>query len=145
MMLRNNVKNRQPRREQNDRIVFERLWRGTFQAVLSGPQRRVRASSHDPNSNVSLMPSSDASTPSQSSSDVLRDNLEPALRTLLATIRSNCCCHCNCSTTERNDFNENLQVCLSNEEQRKSMRSVIRCASILFMKPFIICTEPYNS
>lgn len=114
---------RASRREQNNRVVFERLWRGTFQAVLAGPQRRARASSHDPNPESSVVP---AAMPHQGPSAVA-DSLEPALRTILAGLRNSCCCRCNCSQP-RNNFNDNLQVCLSNDEERKSMRSVIRCA-----------------
>lgn len=112
-------------RRENNRVVFERLWRGTFQAVLAGPQRRARASSHDPT------PESQAvvAMPQQGPSHVA-DSLEPALRTILEGLRQSCCCRCNCNANERN-FNDNLQVCLSNEEERKSMRSVIRCAYCL--------------
>lgn len=109
-------------RRENNRLVFERLWRGTFQAVLAGPQRRARASSHDPNQEAvapAIMP--------QPSEPQIADGLEPALRTILAEIRNACCCRCNCSSNDRN-LNDNLQVCLSDERERKSMRSVIRCA-----------------
>lgn len=114
---------RAPRRDQNNRVVFERLWRGTFQAVLAGPQRRARASSHDPNPESSVVPVTMQGPPT------VADSLEPAIRTILAGLRNSCCCRCNCSQPERNNINDNLQVCLSNDEERKSMRSVIRCAS----------------
>lgn len=114
---------RAPRREQNNRVVFERLWRGTFQAVLAGPQRRARASSLEPNSAAALPA---GAMPRRAPS--VADSLEPALRTILEGLRGSCCCRCNCSATTRNNFNDNLQVCLSNDEERKSMRSVIRCA-----------------
>lgn len=110
------------RRERNDRLVFERLWRGTFRAVVAGPQRRPRASSHDPNPEAIEMPAAMA----QQGPSHVADSLEPALRTLLAGLRSSCCCRCNCAMS--NNVNNNLQVCLSNEEERKSMRSVIRWA-----------------
>lgn len=109
-------------RRENNRLVFERLWRGTFQAVLAGPPRRARASSHDPNQESvapAVMP--------QPTEPQIADGLEPALRTILAEIRNACCCRCNCSSNDRN-LNDNLQVCLSDERERKSMRSVIRCA-----------------
>lgn len=109
-------------RRENNRLIFERLWRGTFQAVLTGPQRRARASSHDPNQESvapAVMP--------QPSDPQIADGLEPALRTILAEIRNACCCRCNCSSNDRN-LSDNLQVCLSDERERKSMRSVIRCA-----------------
>lgn len=121
---------RATRREQNNRVVFERLWRGTFQAVLAGPQRRARASSHDPNPESSVTPVAAAPMPLQGSSTVT-DSLEPALRTILAGLRNNCCCRCNCTQPQRSNFNDNLQVCLSNDEERKSMRSVIRCAHFI--------------
>lgn len=108
---------RASRREHNNRVVFERLWRGTFQAVLAGPQRRPRASSLDPNPDLALPPVRPAPT--------LADPLEPALRTILEGLRS-CCCRCSCASN-RNHVNNNLQVCLPNDEERKSMRSVIRC------------------
>lgn len=114
---------RASRREHN-RLVFERLWRGTFQAVLADPQRRARASSHDPNPDLSIEPIQGTSA--------IHDPLEPALRTILEGLRS-CCCRCNC-TRIRNNVNNNLQVCLSNEEERKSMRSVIRCAYIFIVQ-----------
>ncbi|CAH0701587.1 unnamed protein product [Spodoptera exigua] len=109
---------RAPRRDatQNNRVVFERLWRGTFQAVLAGPARRARASSHEPTSDVAL--------PSLVPRPAPPDALAPALRTILEGLRNSCCCRCNCNATDRN-FNDNLQVCLSNDEERKSMRSVI--------------------
>lgn len=115
---------RAARREQNNRVVFERLWRGTFQAVLAGPQRRPRASSHEPNSDMPLVPA----TGHNQGTSAVTDSLEPALRTIIEGLRNSCCCRCNCSATERNNINDNLQVCLSNDEERKSMRSVIRCA-----------------
>lgn len=118
--------NRASRRE-NDRVVFERLWRGTFQAVLAGPHRSPRACSHDPN-NISILPTH-MDNPHPGPSNPVVD-LEPALRTILAGLRGPCCCRCSCTNTERS-FNDNLQVCLSNEEERKSMRSVIRCASFI--------------
>lgn len=110
-------------RRDNNRIVFERLWRGTFQTVLTGTQRRPRASSHDPNQDLTVIP---AAMTNQGPTNVV-DSLEPALRTILEGIRNSCCCRCNCSVPGRN-FNDNLQVCLSNDDERKSMRSVIRCA-----------------
>lgn len=115
---------RAPRRDatQNNRVVFERLWRGTFQAVLAGPARRARASSHEPTSDVAL--------PSLAPRPAPPDALAPALRSILEGLRNSCCCRCNCNATDRN-FNDNLQVCLSNDEERKSMRSVIRCAHYL--------------
>lgn len=112
-------------RRENNRIVFERLWRGTFQAVVSGPQRRARASSHDPTPESQAVATMPLHGPSH-----VADSLEPALRTILEGLRQSCCCRCSCNTHERN-FNDNLQVCLSNEEERKSMRSVIRCAYCL--------------
>lgn len=115
--MQRNLNSRASRRE-NDRVVFERLWRGTFQAVLAGPQNRPRAASHDHLANMAVAPS-DVVQQGPSTAD-----LEPALRTILAGLRAPCCCRCNCASTER--LNDNLQVCLSNEE-RKSMRSVIRC------------------
>lgn len=103
---------RASRREENDRVVFERLWRGTFQAVVA-PERRARAASLEPEA-PGLSPA-------------LAPALAPALRSLLAGLRPACCCRCSCS--ERH-YNDNLQVCLSNDEERKSMRSVIRCAFV---------------
>ncbi|XP_037295682.1 uncharacterized protein LOC119189605 [Manduca sexta] len=113
------------RREQNNRVVFERLWRGTFQAVVAGPQRRARASSHDPAADASVVPSGGVMPHTPAAS--VADSLEPALRTIIEGLRKSCCCRCNCSVAERN-FNDNLQVCLANDDERKSMRSVIRCA-----------------
>lgn len=113
---------RAPRRELNNRVVFERLWRGTFQAVLAGTHRRPRASSHDPNPDTPTLPSP-MIMPQQGPANIV--DLEPALRTIIEGLRNSCCCRCNCSTDR---YNDNLQVCLSNDEERKSMRSVIRCA-----------------
>lgn len=114
---------RAPRRELNNRVVFERLWRGTFQAVLAGTHRPPRALSYDPNPNpdTPVLP-----TPSAMPQGANIADLEPALRTIIEGLRNSCCCRCNCSSTDR--YNDNLQVCLSNDEERKSMRSVIRCA-----------------
>lgn len=106
---------RAPRRDYNNRVVFERLWRGTFQAVVAGPQRPARASSLEP-----AIPGAPQGPPRP-------DPLEPALRTILEGLRSSCCCRCNCSAIAQNS-NDNLQVCLPAGEEKKSVRSVIRCA-----------------
>lgn len=116
---------RASRREHNNRLVFERLWRGTFQAVLAAPRGRPRASSHDPNPESAVVPTMQHQGPAH-----VPDALEPALRTLIAGLRGSCCCRCSC-VTERDSVNNNLQVCLPNEEERKSMRSVIRWAHCL--------------
>lgn len=121
------LRGRAPRREPNSRLVFERLWRGTFHAVVAGPQRRARASSHDPNPELPALPPAMA----QPGASHMADSLEPALRTIIEGLRNSCCCRCSCSNLDRN-VNDNLQVCLSNDEERKSMRSVIRCA-LLFI------------
>lgn len=112
---------RAPRRELNNRVVFERLWRGTFQAVLAGTHRLPHASAHDPIPDTPALPAPTAM--SQNPANIA--DLEPALRTIIEGLRNSCCCRCNCSTDR---YNDNLQVCLSNDEERKSMRSVIRCA-----------------
>lgn len=116
--MQRSVQSRASRRE-NDRVVFERLWRGTFQAVSA---RRGRASSLE-----APPPPPDPAPPAPPTPPAPPlAQLEPALRSLLASLRPPCCCRCACSSTER-PLSDELQVCLSNEE-RKSMRSVIRCA-----------------
>lgn len=118
-----NNSNRMSRRE-NNRVVFERLWRGSFQSVN---QRRVRSSSVN---SVHTMSEDNQPNSHEHSSNSLSD-LEPALRTLLAGLRQPCCCRCSCSSTRYN----NLQVCPS-EDERKSMRSVIRYACWILIKFF---------
>lgn len=115
-------RDRVSRREHN-KIVFEKLWRGTFQAVVARPPPRPRASSHDPNPDMSIVPTLGHSECN------MAESLEPAIRTILAACLrpSSCCCRCNCAA-ERNLVND-LQVCPSAEE-RKNLRSVIRCAFI---------------
>lgn len=94
----------------SERLVFERLWRGTFQTVVS-QTTRGRAASMEPNPRPDERP---VISPTE------------ALQALFAGLRSTCCCRCNCPATPR-EPNQHLQVCLDDEERGKSVRSVVRC------------------
>lgn len=138
----------------DERVLFGRLWRGTFQAVFAERNSRyrralqarngMRSGSHDEISSLRRSPfagNSNDSIPSRMYHDGINDDsalcddsscIDREIGNILSNMRRSCCCHCMCNPSTSlpvatDDELNKLQVYLTNSRHKKhAMRSVIR-------------------